>query len=83
MSNAPQIGEIVHYHSYGTPNGEYLPETRAAIVTAVYPDSPDLCDPSKLHVGLCVLNPTGMFFNQLVPFAEEPTPGHWSYASRK
>lgn len=68
----PSIGRIVHYHSYGTPGGEYLPEPRAAIITSV----------SKSHVGLCVLNPTGMFFIQLVPFAEQPTPGHWNWPPR-
>lgn len=26
----PSIGRIIHYQSYGTPGGEYLPETRAA-----------------------------------------------------
>lgn len=75
----PFVGQIVHYESYGTPKGEYLPEARAAIITCTYPDKPDLADPSKLHVGLCVLNPTGHFYNQLVPFAETPTPGHWNY----
>ncbi|AEK10013.1 hypothetical protein FDH96_gp102 [Mycobacterium phage Rey] len=78
----PSIGRIVHYHSYGTPGGEYLSEARAAIITAVYEDGHELADPSKVHVGLAVLNPTGMFFNQLVPFAEEPTPGHWSWPPR-
>jgi hypothetical protein len=71
VSPQPSIGRIVHYHSYGTPAGEYLPEPRAAIVTAVEPT-----------VALCVLNPTGMFFNVDVPFAEEPTPGHWSWPPR-
>lgn len=31
----PTVGRIVHYQSYGTPNGEYLPEPRAAIITEV------------------------------------------------
>lgn len=54
------IGRIVHYTSYGTPGGEYLPECRAAIVT-------EAGDPSKNKgLGLCVLNPTGLFFNQNV-----------------
>jgi hypothetical protein len=79
----PTVGRIVHYQSYGTPGGEYLPEPRAAIITCTYPDdSPDLANPSKVHVGLCVLNPTGMFFNQLVPFAEVPTPGCWNWPPR-
>lgn len=67
----PSIGRIVHYHSYGTPSGEYQPEPRAAIITAITP-----------HVSLAVLNPTGMFFNENVPFSEEPKPGHWSWPPR-
>jgi len=69
----PSIGRIVHYRSYGTPGGEYLPEPRAAIITAIG-DGDD--------VSLCVLNPTGLFFNEKVPYAEDPTPGHWSWPPR-
>lgn len=78
----PTIGRVVHYRSYGTPGGEYLPEPRAAIVTEV--TSAQLtpgADPEQV-VGLCILNPTGMFFNQRVPFSEEPKPGHWSWPPR-
>lgn len=57
----PSIGRIVHYVAYGTPGGEYKPEHRAAIITQV-------ADVNDHHVGLCILNPTGMFFNQDVPF---------------
>lgn len=69
----PTIGRIVHYQSYGTPGGEYLPEPRAAIVTEVDGDG---------VVGLAVLNPTGMFFNRGVPYSETPKPGHWSWPPR-
>lgn len=31
----PSVGRVVHYRSYGTPKGEYQPECRAAVVTAV------------------------------------------------
>lgn len=75
----PTIGRIVHYQSYGTPGGEYLPEPRAAIITTTYNETPDLADPDLLYAGLAVLNPTGMSFNQLVPFSETPKPGHWSW----
>ena len=68
----PSIGRIVHYHSYGTPGGEYLPEARAAIVTAVAGE----------EVGLAVINPTGLFFNESVRFSETPKPGHWSWPPR-
>jgi len=111
----PTIGRIVHYQSYGTPGGEYLPEPRAAIITEVQHviDSEAMVGiegtyehgggdrdqfvqqiagreirtpfadlPKKTLVGLCVLNPTGMFFNPGVPFAETPTPGHWNWPPR-
>lgn len=54
----PSIGRIVHYVSYGTPGGEYQSECRAAIVAGI----PDQSDLSILQ--LCVLNPTGIFFNE-------------------
>jgi hypothetical protein len=59
----PSIGRIVHYVSYGTPGGEYKSECRAAVITEV----PDV-DGVPQTVGLCVLNPTGQFFNRTVPY---------------
>jgi hypothetical protein len=70
----PTIGRIVHYHSYGTPGGEYLPKPRAAIVTDIFEGSD--------AVSLCVLNPTGLFFNTTVAFSETPEPGCWSWPPR-
>lgn len=58
----PAVGDTVHYVSYGTPGGEYKSECRAAIVTEV----PEVADPET--IGLCVLNPTGQFFNRAVPY---------------
>lgn len=72
----PSVGRIVHYVSYGTPGGEYKSECRAAVITGhgellPYPthgDGPDDLGPDDGElVDLCVLNPTGMFFNQGVP----------------
>ncbi len=64
----PSIGRMVHYVSYGTPGGEYTSECRAAIVTEV--------DEAAGTVGLCVLNPTGQFFNRAVKYDEgAETPG--------
>jgi hypothetical protein len=59
----PAIGDIVHYTSYGTPGGEYTSECRAAIITELTgdPDHPG-------QVALCVLNPTGQFFNRAVGY---------------
>ena len=69
----PSIGRIVHYQSYGTPNGEFLPEPRAAVITEVGVNG---------QVALCVLNPTGVYFNPSIPFSEEPKPGHWNWPPR-
>jgi hypothetical protein len=70
MTQKPSVGRIVHYVSYGTPGGEYKSECRAAIVTEV-----DLVVESPQTVGLCVLNPTGQFFNRTVSYHEGDT-GH-------
>lgn len=64
----PTVGRIVYYKSYGTPNGEYKSEERAAIITGVVDDE---------TVHLCVLNPTGMFFNLNVK--QGPNPGQWDW----
>ena len=69
----PTIGRIVHYVSYGTPGGEFAPEHRAAIITRVYEDS------SENDVDLCVLNPTGMFFNQQVMHDANHGGGTWHW----
>jgi hypothetical protein len=82
----PSVGRIVHYRSYGTPGGEYPAVCRAAIVTAVdtYQDGGDP-DQHLGHVDLCVLNPTGQFFNRGVlhhegdPDHVDATPGHPTY----
>jgi hypothetical protein len=78
MSTEPTVGRIVHYHSYGTPGGEYLPEPRAAIITEV--EQPSKGQPRK--VSLAVLNPTGLFFKEGLPYSEEPKPGHWNWPPR-
>lgn len=72
----PTVGRIVHYQSYGTPGGEYKPSARAAVVTQVSPAQDDLT------VGLCILNPTGQFFNPTVPYSEIPKPGCWNWPPR-
>lgn len=34
------------------------------------------------HVGLAVLNPTGLFFDDAVEYSEQPKPGCWSWPPR-
>lgn len=58
----PKIGDVVHYVSYETPGGELGKACRAATVTEVAVLAPEHGAPS---VGLCVLNPTGLFFHPL------------------
>lgn len=66
----PRLGTIQHYVSYGAVgNKNYVSTCRAAVVTETDPDTP-------LSVGLCVLNPTGAFFNQRVQYdSGGETPG--------
>jgi hypothetical protein len=62
----PSVGRIVHYTSYGTPGGEYGQECRAAVVTRVDGHRPGTPHAELPEVSLCVLNPTGQFFNEHV-----------------
>lgn len=64
----PTVGRVVYYKSYGTPNGEYSSEDRAAVITSVGVNN---------QVSLCVLNPEGMFFNQCVEQGQEG--GQWDW----
>jgi hypothetical protein len=76
----PTVGRIVHYVSHGSPvrgdgSQAYESECRAAVVTEV-PE--DVGNPQT--IGLCVLNPTGMFFNRSVVHDEDGESGgtwHW------
>lgn len=61
--SAPRVGDVVHYVSYGTPGNEYRPACRAAVVTEVSSWVESATD--QPSVGLCVLNPTGVFFRTL------------------
>jgi len=80
----PTVGRIVHYVSHGSPvlpagSQRYLPQTRAAIVTAV-PIHPEGDDRTGNMISLCILNPTGMFFDLAVPYSEDARIGgtwHW------
>lgn len=65
----PSVGRIVHYQAFGTPGGEYASVPRAAIVTQVCEDG--------TTVGLAIMNPTGLFFNQAVAYDADGKPGTW------
>jgi hypothetical protein len=85
----PTVGRIVHYQSYGTPNGEYRAKPRAAVIAECdpWPTSEwsigvaDEDDEKNYDVKLCILNPGGLFFAQ-AKFSAEPKPGHWSWPPR-
>jgi len=64
----PSVGRMVHYVSHGTPPREdgtqaYPSKCRAAVVTEVSEKAGE-----EDVVGLCVTNPTGLFFH---PLAED------------
>ena len=87
----PSVGRIVHYQSFGTPGGEYASKPRAAIITEAT-EIPDariiqdgqglLTDEQCFRVALCILNPTGQFFNVDVSYSPDPRPGCWSWPPR-
>lgn len=80
----PSVGRTVHYVSYGTPGGEFPSVCRAAIITEV-----DLTQSKILggeRIGLCVLNPTGMFFHSLADggckYQDDKRGGSWHWPER-
>jgi hypothetical protein len=86
---APSVGRIVHYVSHGTPprpdgSQEYPSQCRAAVIT--YVDTYQDAGPDGTHTGhvsLCVMNPTGLFFNQHVfQDEEEKRGGSWHWPER-
>ena len=91
----PAVGRIVHYVSYGTPGGEYTSQCRAAIITDVITNA-DLGLPADTRrlpaeqlesvppqpISLCVLNPTGMFFNEFVERDDDARGGNWHWPER-
>lgn len=77
MDPNPTIGRIVHYVARGSADGVFPAVPRSAIVTEVGDDE---------LVGLCVLNPTGLFFFPLAAggCAYDPAgaPGTWHWPPR-
>lgn len=80
----PSVGRVVHYVSHGTPvqsdgSQVYESECRAAMVVGL-DRTPEENQPGEVWADLCVLNPTGLFFNQTVRQDEEDKRGgtwHW------
>jgi hypothetical protein len=78
----PSVGRAVHYVAYGTPGGEFPAGVcRAATVTEVYNDSP-ITGEVREKVSVCVMNPTGLFFNQGIPYDPQKAPGTWHWPER-
>lgn len=71
----PSVGRVVHYVSYGTPNGEYVSQCRAAIVTETEDGGGEAC-------GLAVLNPTGMFFSKALHDESRKSGGTWHWPEK-
>lgn len=75
MSDRPNIGEIVHYVSYGSKDGRYDSTCRAAVVTEQH-----LTYKDPTSRGLAVLSPTGMHFDRDCRQSEDNHTGgtwHW------
>jgi hypothetical protein len=72
------VGRIVYYMAQGSADGKYPSVERAAIVTQVhsYTDGEVEGFPS---IGVCVLNPSGMHFNQDVRHSSDGEPGTWDW----
>ena len=72
----PSVGRIVHYVAYGTPGGEFPAGVcRAAIVTEVASLKMGGADDIVVDahgavttIGICVTNPTGLFFNRGIQY---------------
>ena len=74
MEQQPSVNRAVHYVAYGTPGGEFPAGVcRAAIITQTLTNE---------RVGLCILNPTGLFFNENVLYDESKKPGTWHWPER-
>lgn len=78
----PTVGRTVHYVARGSADGFYPAVCRAAIVTEVFTDWSDGSGEAISDASLCVLNPTGLFFNERVSFCPSNTPGTWHWPER-
>jgi len=76
------VGDVVHYVSFGTPKGEYTSQCRAAIVSETGDILVDIdrypgreINYNDEIVNLVVLNPSGLFFDQGCLHDEDRSPG--------
>ncbi|MGI5292890.1 hypothetical protein ACQEVF_57600 [Nonomuraea polychroma] len=88
----PTLGQLVHYQSYGTPQGEHPSTCRAAMVaetgqwitenTVTHPGPTRTLqqrwDPEACAV--VVLNPAGTYFNTVAHDETRQTGGTWHWA---
>lgn len=65
----PYLGEVVHYRSFGTPDGEFTSVCRVAVVTELNTGG------DGRQYGVVVLNPTGIFFNTVDHDEQQRLPG--------
>lgn len=93
MMDKPSVGRVVHYVAYGTPKGEFPSGVcRAAMITEIasvddsYGSAPNgiVVDESGnvTTIGICVVNPTGLFFNRGIQYNAEKKPGTWHWPER-
>lgn len=87
-SQQPSVGRVVHYVSHGTPvspsgTQAFQSQCRAAIITEVAAQGQTLLTEAdgrehssdEVVVGLCVLNPTGIFLRRAAYHDGGETPG--------
>lgn len=78
----PSVGGIVHYQAHGSPNGQHKSEARCALITGLHWDPGESAGTQPLNkdtVDLCVLNPTGLFFNVGCQYDADGGPGTWRW----
>jgi hypothetical protein len=86
----PSVGRIVHYVSLGTPlrhdgTQEFASVCRAAVIAEVYEIAgpvENVEDLPRDPVALCVLNPSGMFFNEAAHDEDAKAGGTWHWPER-
>lgn len=86
----PGVGRIVHYVSRGSADGAFPSVCRAAVIAEVVDTSHLPPNPTPevreglpmMPVRLCVLNPSGIFFDECEYVAAADVPGSWHWPER-